>query len=409
MASRQTSDFVQVHLCPGCRLAFVVLLLFLMILPPLTRFGGLIFTLTLLPLGAAAAAPTPAPAGTLRAAYEGRFLIGAAVNDRQVSGQAEADAALVRQHFNSITPENVLKWQLVHPEPGRYDFEASDRFVAFGEKHGMFMVGHTLIWHNQTPAWVFQDEHGQPLTRDALLKRMRDHIHTVVGRYKGRLHGWDVVNEALDEDGSLRQSPFLQIIGEDYLAHAFRFAHEADPDAELYYNDYNIENEPKWRGAVAMLKRLQEQGVPLTGVGIQNHVNLNWPSDEQLSASIRAFAGLGLKVMITELEVDPLPSAFQYSSAEITRRADLRAELNPYVDGLPPEKQAALAERYGQLFRVYLKHSDVISRVTLWGVHDGASWLNNWPVRGRTSHPLLFDRQLKPKPAFEAVLQAARE
>lgn len=343
----------------------------------------------------------------LKDAYQGAFLVGVAVNDAQVSGRARGAAALALHHFNSITAENEMKWEKIHPKPGRYNFAPADRFVAFGETNGMTVIGHTLVWHNQTPQWVFQDSAGQPVSRDELLKRMREHIHTVVGRYKGRVRGWDVVNEALNDDGTLRESPFYRIIGEEYIALAFRYAHEADPEAELYYNDYNIENEPKWRGAVALIRRLQEQGVPIHGVGIQNHVNLDWPTDAQLEASIRAFADLGLKVHITELEVDPLPLAFQYTTAEITSRAELRAELNPYAAGLPAEKQEALARRFAQLFRLYSRHSDVIERVTLWGVHDGASWLNNWPVPGRTSHPLLFDRQLEPKPAFHAVIEAA--
>jgi endo-1,4-beta-xylanase len=183
------------------------------------------------------AAPTPP---TLRTAFEGAFLVGAALNAAQFSGRDTLGAALVAAQFNTITPENVLKWQSVHPRPGTYDFAAPDRYVAFGRQHGMFVVGHTLVWHNQTPRWVFQDSSGNPVSRDTLLERLRDHIHTVVGRYRGRIHGWDVVNEALNEDGTLRRTPWLTIIGEDYLAKAFQFAHQADPDAELYYNDYSL-------------------------------------------------------------------------------------------------------------------------------------------------------------------------
>jgi endo-1,4-beta-xylanase len=346
---------------------------------------------------------------TLKNAYEPHFLIGAAVNDRQMANPNSMGARLARDHFNSITPENVMKWALIHPTRNRYDFAAADRFVAFGEQHGMWIVGHTLIWHNQTPGWVFQDDRGQPLTRDALLERMREHIHTVVGRYRGRVQAWDVVNEALNEDGTMRESPFLKIVGEDFIAKAFQFAHEADPDAELYYNDYGIENEAKWRGAVRIVQRLQQLGVPIHGVGIQNHVNLTWPTDEQLSRSIRAFADLGMKVMITELDVDPLPRPVGGMSAEVTLRAEGRPEFDPYRQGLPPEQQQALADRYAQLFRVYLKHRDVITRVTFWGTDDGMTWLNNWPVRGRTNHPLLFDRQGQPKPAFHSVIATAQE
>ncbi|HMB91501.1 MAG TPA: endo-1,4-beta-xylanase, partial [Rhodothermales bacterium] len=187
-------------------------------------------------------ADTTATATTLKDAFEGAFLVGAALNPEQFYERDSAGAALIKTHFNTITPENVMKWVEIHPEPGQYDFEAADQFVEFGEANDLFIVGHTLVWHSQIPDWVFEDEAGNPVSRDTLLARMHDHIFTVVGRYKGRVDGWDVVNEALNEDGTLRESRWLQIIGEDFLAKAFEFAHEADPDAELYYNDYSLEN-----------------------------------------------------------------------------------------------------------------------------------------------------------------------
>ena len=343
----------------------------------------------------------------LRDVFEGSFLIGAALNEAQISGGDEAGAALVRWHFDTITPENVLKWGPVHPEPDRYDFDAADRFVAFGSENDLFIVGHTLVWHAQTPRWVFQDDAGNPIGRDALIARMRDHIHTVVGRYKGRIHGWDVVNEALNEDGSLRETPWLNIIGEEYLALAFQFAHEADPDAELYYNDYSLENAPKRNGAVRLVRHLLDQGVPVHGIGTQGHFKMDWPTPEQQDSTIRAFGELGVQVMITELDIDVLPPAVQGQGADVSARADLDARQNPYVDGLPDSVQQALARRYADLFEIYINNTDLVSRVTFWGVSDGDSWLNYWPVRGRTSHPLLFDRQHRPKPAFEAVVQTA--
>ena len=327
---------------------------------------------------------------TLRTAFEGAFLVGAALNAAQFSGRDTLGAAIVMAQFNAITPENVLKWESVHPRPRRYDFAAPDRYVAFGERHGMFIVGHTLVWHNQTPRWVFQDSSGNPVSRDTLLARLRDHIHTVVGRYRGRIRGWDVVNEALNEDGTPRPTPWLTILGEDYLATAFRFAHEADPGAELYYNDYSLEEAPKRRGAVELVKRLREQGIAIAAVGLQGHNRMDWPSPAQEDSTIDAFAAAGFPVMITELDVDVLPRA-----------------LNPYVEGLPDSLQQALAQRYAELFGSYLRHRGTVTRVTFWGVTDRDSWLNNWPVRGRTNYPLLFDRDGRPKPAFAAVVQAA--
>jgi endo-1,4-beta-xylanase len=359
---------------------------------------------------AALAAATPIGSArqqpSLKDAFKDHFKIGAALNRRQFFETDARGAAIVKTHFNSITPENVLKWALVHPEPARYDFQAPDRFVEFGEKHGMFIVGHTLVWHNQTPRWVFQDARGASINREELLKRLREHILTVVGRYKGRIKGWDVVNEALNQDGTMRQSPWLKIIGEDYLALAFQFAHEADPGAELYYNDYDLELPAKRAGAVALIKKLKDSGVPISGIGLQNHNRIDWPSAADEDATITAFAGLGIKVHITELDVDVLPRTTK-PGADYAVNVRVTPQLNPYVDGLPEAMHLVLAKRYAELFRVYLKHRDDIDRVTFWGVSDGDSWLNNWPMKGRTNHPLLFDRAGNGKPALAAIIAAA--
>lgn len=344
----------------------------------------------------------------LKDAFRHAFLMGAAINQAQFEERDVNGAALIKSHFNTISPENVLKWEPVHPRPDGYSFEAPDHYVAFGEKNHMVIIGHTLVWHNQTPKWVFEDDKGNAISRDALLARMRDHIHTVVGRYKGRIKGWDVVNEALNEDGTMRQTPWMKIIGDDYLAKAFQFAHEADPEAELYYNDFSLENKPKRNGAVELIKKLKAQGVPVAAVGLQDHNKMDWPSVEQVDATIAAFAKLGVKVNITELDIDVLPAATQHRGADVTLNVEMQAKLNPYASGLPDSMQQALARRYADLFSVFLKHQDVIDRVTFWGVADKDSWLNNWPVRGRTSYPLLFDRANKPKPAFAAVLQVAQ-
>ena len=342
----------------------------------------------------------------LKDVFKNHFLIGAALNDAQCSGIDEQGAALAKIQFNTITPENVLKWGSVHPEPGVYNFVASDRYVEFGEKNGMVIIGHTLVWHNQTPAWVFQDSTGKPISREALLERMRDHIHTVVGRYKGKIKGWDVVNEALNEDGSLRESPWLKIIGEDYLVKAFEFAREADPSVELYYNDYSLENAPKREGAVALIKRLQAAEVNVAAVGLQGHYKMDWPRVGQVDSTIEAFAKLGVKVNITELDIDVVPAT------QVNRGADLSVnnyhviKEDVYANGLPDSVQMELAKRYGNLFSVFVEHIGVVGRVTFWGVTDGDSWLNS---HGRVNYPLLFDRKGKPKPAFDAVVKAGQK
>ena len=353
----------------------------------------------------AIAAQSPA---TLKDAYRDSFYVGAAVNAAQFTGTDARGAAIVAKQFSSITPENVLKWERVHPRPGVYDFALPDKYVEFGEKNHMFIVGHCLVCHSQVPDWVFEDEKGKPLAREALLQRMREHIFAVVGRYKGRINSWDVVNEALNDDGSLRQTKWLQIIGEDYIAKAFQYARQADPQAQLNYNDYSLENEAKRNGAIALIKKLQAQGIPVAAVGIQGHDSLDWPSAALEDAAIEAFAKLGVKVAITELDIDVLPPVAP-GSADVSLNVKADPKLNPYLNGLPDAVQKALAERYAGLFGVYLKDRAVVSRVTLWGVTDGDSWRNDWPVAGRTSYPLLFDRMGEPKPAFDAVIrQAAR-
>jgi endo-1,4-beta-xylanase len=357
--------------------------------------------------GVWAQTPTPQPPA-LKDAYKDAFLVGAAINQAQIYEQDARGVNIVRQQFDSITPENILKWRVVHPKPDVYDFAAADKYVEFGEKNHMFLIGHTLVWHNQTPKWVFEDEKGNPLTRKALLKRMHDHIKTVVGRYKGRIKGWDVVNEALDEDGTMRQSPWMKIIGDDYIEKAFQYAHKADPKAELYYNDYSLENEPKRKGAIALIRKLKSEGIPVKAIGLQGHDTLDWPSLEQQDATIAAFEQLGVKINITELDITVLPSALRQQTAEVTATAESKPDLNPYVDGLPDTVQQALSKRYADLFTVFLKHRNAVERVTFWGVTDGDSWRNHWPARGRTDYPLLFDRNGAPKPAFEAVIHAAR-
>ena len=346
---------------------------------------------------------------SLKETFKDDFLVGVAINRAQIFEQDSLGVSIIQSQFNSISPENILKWQFVHPEPDKYDFSGADRYVRFGEKHHMAIIGHTLVWHNQTPDWVFQDANGKPVDRGTLLERMSNHIRTVVGRYKGRIKGWDVVNEAIADDGSLRQTPWLKIIGKDYIEKAYQFAHEADPQAELYYNDFALENEAKRNAAIALIKDLQKKGIHISAVGLQGHYRLDNPGLKDVEEAILAMSTLGLKVMITEMDVNVLPQPKQASVAEVSQRFAARPELNPYANGLPDTVQQELARRYAGLFSIFLKHRGQISRVTFWGVADGDSWLNDWPVPGRTAYPLLFDRHHAPKPAFHAVIQAATE
>ncbi|MCU0797307.1 MAG: endo-1,4-beta-xylanase [Akkermansiaceae bacterium] len=363
----------------------------------------------ILPFLLALVLPVGADEGSLRQAYRESFFIGVALGHSHVSGVRPAETELVTRHFNSITPENDMKWQSLQPRPGQFDFSLADAYADFSAKHGMKLIGHTLVWHSQTPDWVFRGPDGGPATRELLLDRMRGHILRVVGRYRGKVHGWDVVNEALADGGAeaLRDSPWRRIIGDDFLDHAFRFAHEADPQAELYYNDYNLEDPLKRERCEALIRGMLARGVPIHGVGTQSHFNLHYPSIDQVDETLRRFSALGIKVMVTELDVDVLPSHGPGGVADLSRKEKPGEGLDPYRAGLPDDIQQALARRYAELFRVYRKHEKSLTRVTFWGLHDGQSWLNQYPIGGRTNHPLLFDRELHPKPACHAVLEAA--
>ncbi|MBN2102737.1 endo-1,4-beta-xylanase [bacterium] len=334
------------------------------------------------------------------------FYLGTALNDRQVDGHEPETLQILKNHFNSITAENEMKWSTIGKHPGKYNFKDADDLVVLGEANDMFIVGHTLVWHNQTPDWVFQDSSGNLTDRETLLQRMRDYIHTVVGRYKGRVHGWDVVNEAVKDDGRMRTSKWFNIIGADYVEKAFEYAHEADPGAKLYYNDYSLYFPAKRNGVVRLIRNLQSKGIRVDGIGLQGHWGLDYPEKlEELEASILAFSELGVEVMITELDINVLPLPDKQRGAEITLKYAMQEGLDPYRDVFPDSMQQKLADRYAEFFKLFLKHQDKISRVTIWGIHDGQSWLNYWPIRGRTNHPLLFDRKYQPKPAFYAVAE----
>jgi endo-1,4-beta-xylanase len=342
---------------------------------------------------------------TLKDAYKGKFYIGTAVSEKQISGADAESFALIKAQFNSMTPENLLKWEIVHPFPGKYNFGPVDKFVDVGTESNMFLAGHTLVWHSQTPAWVFEDKAGNSAGKELLISRMKEHITTVVGRYKGKIQGWDVVNEALNDDGTLKSSKWKEIIGDEYIEIAFKTANECDPDAELYYNDYNLWMPAKRAAALKIIKKLLDKGIRIDGVGMQGHWSLNSPGNEEIEACIKDFGAIGMKVMITELDINVLPNPWDYSGADVNTRFELKEGINPYTTGLPDSVSSRQAARYAELFRLFLNNRKTIERVTFWGVHDGQSWKNNWPVRGRTDYPLLFDRQLKPKPAFYAIIK----
>jgi endo-1,4-beta-xylanase len=352
----------------------------------------------------------------LKVAFADDFRVGAAVSTAQVLGEEPAAMELVAGQFNTITPENLLKWSEVHPEPDIFDFAPADKYVQWGEKQGMFIVGHTLVWHNQTPEWAFAGKGDESLDRETALARLKEHICTVVGRYKGRIDGWDVVNEAIDDKGKFRSGPVGEwpnrgepwhaAIGDDYVEHAFRFAHAADPDAELYYNDFNEWYPDKIDAVSKLVRDFQKKGVRIDGIGLQGHWGMDYPKLEEIDHMLAEYGKLGVKLMITELDINVIRRAEEGTDAEVTRNPGSRGGRNPYADGLPAEMQQELAERYAAIFRIFVKHREKLDRVTFWGVHDGQSWLNFMPPGGK-NYPLLFDRELQPKPAFKAVVRTA--
>lgn len=347
----------------------------------------------------------------LKDVFKDDFYIGVALNVDQVFGREPAAMAVVTKHFNSITPENLLKWEEVHPKPGQYNFEAADRYVAFGEKHKMRIVGHALVWWHQTPDWVFKDDSGKPASRELLLERMREHIFTVMGRYRGRIHSWDVVNEAINADGTWRNSRWYQILGEEHVAKAFEFARHADPDAELNYNDFDLENRPKCEGVVRLIKGLQAKGIHPDAIGIQGHWFVDHPSMEEIEHHFNVLGQLGPKLLITELDLGVLPYyPLESKIVDISSfDPEMQKKHNPYPNGLPEPIEQKLAKRYADLFSMLLKHKDKFVRVTFWAVHDGQSWRNYWPITGRADYPMLFDRQCQPKPALEAIIKSRRK
>jgi endo-1,4-beta-xylanase len=343
--------------------------------------------------------------------------MGVSVNDAIVSGADKASQDIVLKQFNCITLENSMKAALINPQPGVFNYAPADAFVAFGQAHNMFIVGHTLVWHNQVPAWFFINAEGKPNSKEEQIERLRNYIKAVAGRYAGKVNAWDVVNEVIDNDGSYRHTSWVNAFrnGDTLVKYAFKFAGEFAPNAELYYNDFNAWRPEKRDGIVRMVKMLQKEGIRIDGVGMQGHWGLDYPKTTYIEAAIDAFAACDVKVMITELDVDVLPLTKegqiigQGMSDKQFQLEEFKSFLDPYRNGLPDSVQQLLTNRYRELFRIFYSKKDKIARVTFWGVHDGMSWKNNYPVPNRINYPLLWDRSRQPKPALNAVLHVPEE
>jgi endo-1,4-beta-xylanase len=325
--------------------------------------------------------------------YKKYFPIGVAVSAGDLDNNAEVN--LIINQFNSLTPENDMKWEAINPSENVYNWKNADIIVDFAQKHGLRVRGHNLCWHEQNPAWLFKDSVGNLVTKQVLLKRLKDHINTVVKRYKGRVYAWDVVNEAIDDDSTkfLRNSLWYQICGDDYIVKAFEYAHEADPNAVLFYNDYNTERPEKRERVYKLLKKLVDAKVPINAVGIQAHWSIYEPSADDLIETIKKFSSLGLKVQVTELDVSIYPW-------EKARRSMRPGESDTFT----PQLEQMQKDKYAQIFKIFRDYKDVITGVTFWNIYDGRTWLDNYPVAGRKNYPLLFDENLKPKKAYFNVI-----
>ena len=335
----------------------------------------------------------------LKDAFEGKFILGAAVNVRQIMGADVRGDSVLFRHFGAVEPENCMKSVEIMPVFGQYKWDMADKYVEFGEKNGLQVYGHCLIWHSQlTPDFCY-DKEGSLIGPDELKARMKQHISTVVGRYKGRIKGWDVVNEAILEDGSYRESPFYQILGKEFIPWAFQCAQEADPDCELYYNDYSMHEPGKLNTTIEMVKDLQARGIRIDAVGFQAHIGMDYPGLDLYQGHIcRVKDETGIDVCITELDMSILPTVTRSADVSMTGE-DWQAALNPWPDGnFPQDVQDAWNARMGEVLDMFLRNSDAVRRINVWGICDSDSWKNGWPIPGRMDAPLWVDRNYNLKP-----------
>ena len=343
---------------------------------------------------------------SLAEATKGKFLFGVAVNMQQVNGVNAKESELIANEFNNIVAENCMKPQLIHPEENKYEWADADKVVAFGEKNKQVVTGHCLIWHSQIGKWFFVDDNGKDVTPEALKEHMRQHIYAIVGHYKGRVKGWDVVNEAFEDNGTYRNSKFYQILGKDFIKYAFQFAHEADPNAELYYNDYNVETPAKCEAIAGLVKELKAAGCRIDAVGSQAHMQMDSPTPDAIENCFKKLKAAGVKILITEWDISILPSP--YSGANISNNFAYSREMDPYREAVPDSIQQKWNIRVLDMFGLFLKYNDVVDRVTVWGLNDASSWLNNFPILGRKDYPVLFDRNNQPKSVVDEMIKMAK-
>lgn len=340
---------------------------------------------------------------------------GANVHDvtGQVSNDQTADWPVIAKNFNWVVAENCMKCEVIHPREGVYDFTLADQFVNKAKSAGMKVLGHCLIWHSQCAPWFHFDSEGKPVSRDVLKKRMREHIYTIVSHFRGRVDAWDVVNEAFEDDGTPRQSLFHQILGTDYIPLAFQYAHEADPAAQLYYNDFSMNKAAKVEGVCRFFRPLIEQGLPVTAIGMQGHMILEDNVDNsvirQYEHSIETIAATGVPTFFSELDLSVLPNPYGFSGANISDKFAYRPEMDPYAKGLSKEQNAKMEQFWIDFYKMLIPHHKDILRVNFWCLNDANSWRNDFPIKGRTDYATLFDRQSRPKPVVQKLIDLVRE
>lgn len=325
--------------------------------------------------------------------FKDYFVVGAAVSPRSLTGK---DSAILVNEFNSITPENAMKMGPIHPEENRYSWRDADAIVDFAQRHNMGVRGHNLLWHEQTPNWLFVNDKGEQVSKEVLLKRLKDHITTVVNRYKGKIYAWDVVNEAIDDDSTklLRNSLWYQICGEDFIIKAFEYAREADPNAILVYNDYNSERPEKRDRIYKLLKMLVDKKVPIDAVGLQGHWSIYEPTEKELRDAIELYSSLGLKIHFTEIDMSIYPW-------EKERREKKPTDVDTYT----PELEQKQVDQYKMIFNTFKEYKNVVTGITFWNIADNRTWLDSYPVRGRKNYPLLFDTNYNRKKAYWEVVK----
>jgi len=366
-------------------------------------------------------------AQTLSEAYRDYWYTGVSVNQWEVAAEENAqnehdvtgftsadqtaDWAVVESNYNSVVAENCMKAEVIHPAEGVYDFTLADQFVEKSLAAGMRVHGHVLIWHSQCPYWFHRDAQGNLVSKEVLKKRMKEHIFTILGHFKGRVSSWDVVNEAFEDDGSLRNSLFYQILGEDFIPLAFQYAHEADPNVELYYNDFSMNKPTKVEGVCNFFRPLIEKGLPIDAIGMQGHMILEDGAQtiiDQYDYSVKTIASLGVKTFFSELDLSVLPNPYGFSGANVSDRFAYRPAVDPYKNGVPADKQAEIDQFWIDFYKMLITHKDDITRLTFWCVNDRNSWKNDFPIKGRSDYATLVDRNNNMKPVVKEIINLVR-